>query len=69
MEVKKNAKRAYRIRRIREIIGAVLLCSAFVLLFLTVLALDCGRIDFMNSMKLYVAALVLCGLSVPIFGI
>lgn len=69
MTAKERARRAEIVRRIREIIGAVLLSGAFVLLFLTVLALDCGRIDLMNSMKLYVAALVLCGLSVPIFGI
>ena len=68
MTGKERIKRANRLRRLRNIIGCVLLGMAFLTLFFSVIALESGRFSLTDSGVSMMIALVMCAASVPVFG-
>lgn len=68
MTGKERIKRANRLRRLRDIIGCVLLVMAFLTLFFSVIALESGRFSLTDSGVSMMIALVMCAASVPVFG-
>lgn len=68
MTGKERIKRANRLRRLRNIIGCVLLGMAFLTLFFSVIALESGRFSLTDSGVSMMIALVMCASSVPVFG-
>lgn len=68
MTGKERIKKANRLRRLRNIIGCVLLGMAFLTLFFSVIALESGRFSLTDSGVSMMIALVMCASSVPVFG-
>lgn len=68
MTGKERIKRANRLRRLRDIIGCVLLGMAFLTLFFSVIALESGRLSLTDSGVSMMIAFVMCAASVPVFG-
>lgn len=69
MTGRERIKRANKLRRIRDIIGCILLAMAFLTLFFSVIALESGRFSMTDTGVWIMIALTMCGASVPVFGL